>query len=195
MSNLEAKFVKRNKIDPAYNTKSIEHTTDNSVITALQPAEKNPDPFCSEFCIEFDATNLNYGDTEAKHQQWMFELRQAFLRQPSGRDLAWIPQALEAYLRRHQGPEGYVSKIKAIIISPEKEAIALKTVDVSVPITFRELRGYALELKLANLDQEQKDVPELKYSPAMTQAVAALSESARYRWEMLARAGQIIGQR
>lgn len=151
----------------------------------LEPKPPPIDPFDQDFAIEIpEEVWRKGGSTERAHQEWMDGLRSIFLASPQGRQFTWIPQAVEAYFRSHQGVEGLIDRMRGFVILPRKGLVRLGE---DIVLSFDELGSYSLEMRLDKLRNVPRDV---SYSKEMATAVDQLSPGARYRWDLVAQAAQ-----
>lgn len=152
----------------------------------LEYAPDNVDQFIGKFAIavpDESLKELSNIPEERKNQEIMFKIRELFLQSETGKKYAWVPQALECALRSLN-----FGTVRAIEIDPSEGSINVITTEGLIKETLERLSDYSIELLLDEV-QEGKEVPVFNYSKDMQEAVNKLEPSARYRWEIIARAG------
>lgn len=137
----------------------------------------------------------NSSSPETDNREAMYELRKLIEQSAPDSGLAWLPQALEAFLRSRQSdfvPD--FGHIRGLQIDRHAQRVRLLTQGEQTgafDLSFEDLRPYSLELQLKDLEGEQPVTP-IPYSAEMAEAVKHLPESARYRWDLITRAARYI---
>lgn len=159
------------------------------------------DPFLERFTVVIPddySTGLPPDlSQEQRNQEAMFLIRQAFLQSPSGRQFAWVPQAIEA-LRRSLTSDFLpdFGTIREISIDPSSSEVDIMTQarnpgaePFNFPTNLEVLEGFSIERLLGTLDAETP-LEAVEYSAEMAREVAELSPSAQYRWDLVTRAAR-----
>ena len=137
----------------------------------------------------------NLSSPEIDNSEAMYELHKLIKQSASDSGLAWLPQALEAFLRSRQSdfvPD--FGHIRGLQIDQRAQRVRLLTQGEQTgafDLSFDDLRPYSLELQLKDLEGEQP-VTSMPYSTEMAEAVKQITESARYRWDLITRAARCI---
>jgi len=133
------------------------------------------------------------GSPDAANQEAMFALRTMIAKSPSGQDIAWLPQAIEGLFRAQRSDfVAAFGHVRGLQIDRNMQRVRLLTQGEQngvFEMTFDQLKPYSLELQLQELEGGETIDP-IHYSPEMTDAIALLPESARYRWDLITRAAR-----
>ena len=170
-----------------------------------RPDESNPAPlrdavdFSEAFRIEIPRVEGAGGvNAELYNQKQMFALREMFLANPQGKTFAWIPHAIEAYIRSRRSdllPDFGAIRGIEVDLGKEGKVRIITEGEVVAPfeISIEELTNYSIEWMLDRLDEEGTVKP-VAYSPEMQKSVAALSQDAQHRWDLITRASRHIAE-
>lgn len=143
---------------------------------------------------------LDEGDSsrlgvERANQRRLHAIRQFILQQEGGADFAWLPQAMEAFLRSQRSDFlPAVGRARGIQILPETGVVRLLTLNhegTVAPFDLRidELRPYSLELAVTTAERG-RELPAINYTDEMATAVAGLPPEPALSWDHITRAAR-----
>jgi hypothetical protein len=154
--------------------------------SVLKNTPESVNQFVGKFAIAISGESLEELSNipeERRNQEIMFKIRELFLQSESGKKYAWIPQALECGLRSLN-----LGTVRAIEIDPNEGIVNIITTGGLIQETLEKISDYSIELLLDEVEKS-KELPVFNYSEEMQEALGKLESSARYRWELIARAG------
>ncbi len=132
---------------------------------------------------------------ERANQRRLHAIREFILQQKGGADFAWLPQAMEAFLRSQRSDFlPAVGRARGIQILPEVGVVRLMTLNhegTIAPFDLRidELRPYSLELAVTAAEHG-RELPAINYTDEMATAVAGLSPESALSWDHITRAAR-----
>lgn len=168
----------------------------DEVLATLDEPETN-DYFGGAFTIDFPENIPEHArdSDEASNQKRMAAIRVELEKSPTGKQYAWVPQAIEA-ARRVLGTE--FGTIRGVEFDPHEGQVSFRTQSDTHNIRSGDITFSLEDLRSFSLDQlvQEREGAEgesgIEYSPEMLSAIEGLSEDARYRWNLIARAAHLI---
>ncbi len=180
----------------------IETSLIRSEPDALVQHDGSPLDFKTGITVELPETipGIDEGDNsslgvERANQRRLHAIREFILNQEGGADFAWLPQAMEAFLRAQRSDFlPAVGRARGIQILPEVGVVRLLTLNdegIVAPFDLRidELRPYSLELAVTAAEQG-RELPAINYTDEMTAAVTGLPPEAALSWDKITRAAR-----
>lgn len=183
-------------------TERVETSLVRSEPDALVQPGGSPLDLKAGITVELPETipGLDEGDNsrlgvERANQRRLYAIREFILQQEGGADFAWLPQAMEAFLRSQRSDFlPAVGRARGIQILPEASVVRLLTLNhegIVAPFDLRidELRPYSLELAVAAAERG-RELPAINYTDEMATAVAGLPPEPALSWDQITRAAR-----